>query len=137
MRLKVEINSREHLAVHGFKRMSFSVASRWFQGQCEIATYERDELLGTKLRALYPLRKGRDLFDLATALQQDGVDPERIVTAFMTYMIMVVMPSHARCLKRTCSRSLGTLYLRPTSDRCSPTGMHGIWKKRPTQSVRP
>jgi predicted nucleotidyltransferase component of viral defense system len=86
MKLKVEINSREHFAVHGFKRMPFSVASRWFEGQCEIATYELDELLGTKLRALYQRRKGRDLFDLATALQQDGVDPERVVTAFMTYM---------------------------------------------------
>jgi predicted nucleotidyltransferase component of viral defense system len=86
MKLKVEINSREHFAVHGFKRMPFSVASRWFEGQCEIATYELDELLGTKLRALYQRRKGRDLFDLATALQQDGVNPERIVTTFMTYM---------------------------------------------------
>ena len=40
MRLKVEINSREHFAVYGFKRMPFSVSSRWFKGQCEISTYE-------------------------------------------------------------------------------------------------
>jgi predicted nucleotidyltransferase component of viral defense system len=86
MKLKVEINSREHFAVHGFKRMPFGVASRWFEGQCEIATYELDELLGTKLRALYQRKKGRDLFDLATALQQGEVDPERVVGAFMTYM---------------------------------------------------
>jgi predicted nucleotidyltransferase component of viral defense system len=86
MRLKVEINSREHFAVHGFKRVPFSVASRWFKGQCEIATYELDELLGTKMRALYQRKKGRDLFDLATALQQDGADPSRIVTTFSKYM---------------------------------------------------
>jgi hypothetical protein len=30
------------------------------------------------VRALYHRKKGRDLFDLAIALQQDGVDPERI-----------------------------------------------------------
>jgi predicted nucleotidyltransferase component of viral defense system len=86
MRLKVEINSREHFAVHGFKRVPFSVSSRWFERQCEIATYQLDELLGTKLRALYQRRKSRDLFDLAIALQQDGVDPDRIVKTFATYM---------------------------------------------------
>ncbi|ABA03528.1 conserved hypothetical protein [Nitrobacter winogradskyi Nb-255] len=86
MRLKVEINSREHFAVHGFTRIPFSVASRWFEGACEIPTYELDELLATKLRALYQRRKGRDLFDLETALKVDGVDAGRIVEAFGAYM---------------------------------------------------
>ena len=86
MRLKVEINSREHFAVHGFKRVPFSVTSRWFKGRCEIPTYELDELLGTKLRALYQRKKGRDLFDLSVALTQRGVEPARIVKTFAAYM---------------------------------------------------
>jgi predicted nucleotidyltransferase component of viral defense system len=86
MRLKVEINSREHFAVHGFIRHPFSVSSRWYEGVCDIPTYELDELLGTKLRALYQRKKGRDLFDLAVALEQNGIDPDRIVSAFTTYM---------------------------------------------------
>jgi predicted nucleotidyltransferase component of viral defense system len=86
MRLKVEINSREHFASLGFKRMPFSVSSRWFTGQSEITTYELDELLGTKLRALYQRKKSRDLFDLATALQHSTADPARIVSAFSDYM---------------------------------------------------
>ncbi|MGY4752605.1 nucleotidyl transferase AbiEii/AbiGii toxin family protein [Pannonibacter sp. Q-1] len=86
MKLKVEINSREHFAVHGFKKLPFSVSSRWFEGACEIATYELDELLGTKLRALYQRKKGRDLFDLAVALEQNDADPERIVQTFSSYM---------------------------------------------------
>lgn len=86
LRLKVEINSREHFAVHGFTRVPFAVSSRWFEGACEIATYELDELLGTKLRALYQRKKGRDLFDLATALKRPDVDPARIVAAFSAYM---------------------------------------------------
>ena len=45
-----------------------------------------DELLGTKLRALYQRKKGRDLFDLALALQRDGVSPERIVEVFTRYL---------------------------------------------------
>lgn len=86
MRLKVEINSREHFAVHGFVRRPFHVQSRWFDGKCEIPTYELDELLGTKLRALYQRKKGRDLFDLALALQQSGLNPARVIAAFLAYM---------------------------------------------------
>lgn len=86
MRLKVEINTREHFAVHGFRRVPFRVASRWYEGTCTIPTYELDELLGTKLRALYQRKKGRDLFDLALALGQDGVDPKRVVQTFAAYM---------------------------------------------------
>ena len=86
MRLKVEINTREHFAVHGFIEHEFAVASRWFSGRCRIPTYTLDELLATKLRALYQRRKGRDLFDLEAGLNQSGVDPARIVDAFLRYM---------------------------------------------------
>jgi predicted nucleotidyltransferase component of viral defense system len=86
MRLKVEANTREHFAVHGFKTIPFSVSSRWFEGNCEISTYELDELLGTKMRALYQRKKSRDLFDLATALEVADAAPNRIVEAFLAYM---------------------------------------------------
>lgn len=86
LRLKVEINSREHFSVFGFTNRSFSVDSRWFSGTAEIHSFELDELLGTKLRALYQRRKGRDLFDLGLALERDEVDPARVVQAFSEYM---------------------------------------------------
>ncbi len=86
LKLKVEINSREHFAVYGLKKIPFAVDSRWFTGRCEIHSYELDELLGTKMRALYQRKWGRDLFDLATALQHSNVSPERIVEAFSKYM---------------------------------------------------
>ncbi len=86
MRLKVEINTREHFAVHGFVNYPFEVSSRWFKGSCSIRTYALDELLGTKLRALYQRKKGRDLFDLDAALRSPGVDAGRIVEAFVSYM---------------------------------------------------
>ena len=87
LRLKVEINTREHLAVFGFARRPFSVASRWYSGAADIATFELDELLATKLRALYQRRKGRDLFDLATGLADERSDAGRIVAAFREYMV--------------------------------------------------
>ena len=86
LRLKVEVNTREHFTEHGFCRVPFAVASRWFNGACDITTYDLDELLGTKLRALYQRRKGRDLFDMATAISSGSVDPRRVVAAFSRYM---------------------------------------------------
>jgi predicted nucleotidyltransferase component of viral defense system len=86
LKLKVEINSREHFTVYGLKNHRFEVSSRWFSGAADVRTYERDELLGTKLRALYQRKKGRDLFDLGLALQREGVSPERILEVFTRYM---------------------------------------------------
>ena len=86
LRLKIEVNSREHFSAFQPARVPFVVESRWFAGVTEVVTYELDELLGTKLRALYQRRKGRDLFDLATALEDERTDPQRIIAAFQQYM---------------------------------------------------
>lgn len=86
LKLKVETNTREHSPVFGLKTIPFSIDSGWFQGQCDIVTFSLDELLGTKLRALYQRKKARDLYDLATALRITDADPARIVTTFAKYM---------------------------------------------------
>jgi predicted nucleotidyltransferase component of viral defense system len=86
MRLKVETNTREHFALYGLRKASFAVTSRWFEGTGNIQTYELDELLGTKFRALYQRKQARDLFDLEIALTRLPVEPERIVSAFLEYM---------------------------------------------------
>ena len=57
LRLKVEINSREHFTIYGTQRVPFTVTSRWFNGSCDIHSYELAELLGTKMRALYQRKK--------------------------------------------------------------------------------
>ena len=86
MRLKVEINTREHMAVLGYTTRSFGVRSRWFERTARITTFELDELLATKLRALYQRKKGRDLFDLMVALGDSRSDPHCIVQTFCSYM---------------------------------------------------
>ncbi len=48
-------------------------------------TFHLDELLGTKLRALYQRRKGRDLFDLHRVGAGGKVDLDRVVEAFRAY----------------------------------------------------
>ena len=63
-KLKIEINTTEHFQVLPLKRVPFVMESDWFNGAADIITYELNELMATKLRALYQRRKGRDLFDV-------------------------------------------------------------------------
>jgi predicted nucleotidyltransferase component of viral defense system len=86
MRLKVEINTREHFTVLGMKQMDFKVENTWFTGECKLHTYELEELLGTKLRALYQRRKSRDLFDLYWAYQHHTINTEKLITCYREYM---------------------------------------------------
>ncbi len=52
--------------------------------------------MGTKLRALYQRKKGRDLFDLYIALQRRKVDVEKVLQCYKKYMEFVVdkVPSY-------------------------------------------
>lgn len=86
MRLKIEVNTREHFSVLGLHHLPFEIESPWFSGYAEIAVYRIEELLGTKLRALYQRRKGRDLYDLWLALATIEVDPRVIIECFDRYM---------------------------------------------------
>ena len=63
-KLKIGINTTEHFQVLPLRSEEFKMQSDWWSGNAKIATYEIDELMATKLRALYQRRKGRDLFDL-------------------------------------------------------------------------
>ena len=86
MRLKVEINSREHFTEMGLVKVPFEVDSQWFRGQANVNTFPLDELLGTKLRALYQRKKGRDLFDLWYALSVGKADPDALIACFDRHM---------------------------------------------------
>ena len=96
IKLKVEINCREHFHVHDFETVRFSVSNQWFSGECDILTYPLNELVGTKVRALYERRKGRDLFDLHRALQDDRLDADDVMDCFLRYMASEgKTPTHA------------------------------------------
>ena len=86
LKLKVEINCREHFSVLGWEKKPFAVESSWFDGTCDLTTYKIEELLGTKLRALFQRRKGRDLYDLWKALTTSKLDLEAIVVCYKEYM---------------------------------------------------
>ena len=90
IRLKVEINCFEHFNVLGLKKVPFSMENSWFTGSAELTTYHFEELLGTKLRALYQRKKGRDLYDLYCALTQREVDVDKVMLCYKKYMEFVV-----------------------------------------------
>jgi predicted nucleotidyltransferase component of viral defense system len=86
MGLKIEINTREHFTVFGYVDHAYAMDTPWFSDSAKVKTYELNELLGTKLRALYQRKKGRDLFDLWKGLEAKQVKPAKIVQAFNEYM---------------------------------------------------
>lgn len=86
MRLKIEINTREHFSILGLQQKPYEIKSAWFSNNTMITTYALEELLATKLRALYQRKKGRDLFDLAVALRLfPDLEVSNIVQCFSHY----------------------------------------------------
>jgi len=86
LRLKLEINCKEHFNTLDWVDFPFSIKNEWFTGSATITTYHVHELLGTKLRALYQRKKGRDLFDLYYADQFLQLDYDQIMQSFNEYM---------------------------------------------------
>lgn len=86
VRLKIEINTREHFSVLGIAKKAFRVDNPWFAGSADLRVYQLNELLGTKMRALYQRKKGRDLFDLSLGLGAGAADCDRVVLCFQHYM---------------------------------------------------
>lgn len=88
LKLKVEINTREHQSLYGLRKYPFSMESRWHQAQTEIVSFESEEIFGTKLRALLQRRKNRDLFDLDMGLTQLPMDLGKIIASFEHYLAL-------------------------------------------------
>ena len=92
LNLKVEINTREHESLYDIKQYPFEIDSRWHQAKTEIASFEPEELFGTKLRALLQRRKNRDLFDLHEGIKQLSMDPDKLIACFVYYLSLEGKP---------------------------------------------
>lgn len=84
-KLKIEINTKEHFQVLPLKIVPFVLESDWANGNADIITYELDELIATKLRALYQRRKGRDLFDLWYVAYYGLMNVNKVLEIFTKY----------------------------------------------------
>jgi len=86
LRLKIEINCREHFSVLGYKEIEHRIDNSWAKGSSKLTAFKAEEMLGTKLRALYQRKKGRDLFDLYYALTNLDLDTNLLVKCYKEYM---------------------------------------------------
>ena len=84
-KLKIEINTTEHVQVFELCDIEHRLATNWFTGSALIRIYTLDELMATKLRALYQRRKGRDLFDVWLVCKNNYINFDRMIEAFEQY----------------------------------------------------
>ena len=87
IRVKIEINTRETEVFDAPTSLPLTVENAWFSGTTAIPTFSREELLATKLRALLQRDKGRDLYDIAHALEVfEDLDCDRVVELLGRYL---------------------------------------------------
>jgi hypothetical protein len=70
--------------------MEHNIENPWVNGSCKFITFEPEEMLGTKLCAIYQRKKGRDLFDLYYALNNLDLDTDKIIRAYKGHMAFSV-----------------------------------------------
>ena len=130
LKLKVEINCREHFNVMGLKEFPFATESDWFSGSTDIVTYGIEELLGTKLRALYQRRKGRDLYDLYKAYQEQRPDSQQIIDVYRKYIAFSVdnPPTRKQFLRNLETKMQDNEFLGDTLALLRPTEQYDAHK---------
>lgn len=84
----VEANVTERKPHLSVVEIPFSFPFRDKPVQTRIKGYDIHEMLGTKMRAMFQRKRGRDLFDLYWALTKSTspVDPSGIIESFQHYM---------------------------------------------------
>ena len=84
----IEANVTERKPHRAAVEIPFSFPFRDKPVQTRIKGYDIHEMLGTKMRAMFQRKRGRDLFDLYWALTKSAkpVDPAAIIESFQHYM---------------------------------------------------
>jgi len=86
-KVKIEINTREHSEIQRPIKKQFKVDNQWYRGRSMVLTSSIEELMATKLRALYQRKKGRDLFDFWYAIRNvPNLNVHEIISIFYDYM---------------------------------------------------
>ena len=88
LEIVVEANATERTSFRPVARLSFCYPFRDQTVSATLNGFEIHEMLGTKLRALFQRKRGRDLFDLYWALTESSfpVNPSEIIESFLFYM---------------------------------------------------
>lgn len=84
-KIKIEINTFERSPMLPLKSVRYAVETDYCNEIALVRTFQVEELVATKLRAIYQRSKGRDLYDLWLALTDLSISPEAIASAFPAY----------------------------------------------------
>ncbi len=81
----VEANVTERVSHRPIVSIPFAFAYREETVSVSLNGYDLHEMLGTKMRALFQRKRGRDLFDLYWALKhaKPAVDPQAVIDSFL------------------------------------------------------
>ncbi len=90
LEIVVEANVTERTSHLPVIKMPFEFPFRDSTVKAQVNGYDLHEMLGTKMRALFQRRRGRDLFDLYSALTlaKPPVAPAQIIESFQHYLKM-------------------------------------------------
>ena len=88
LEIVVEANATERSSYRPVVEMPFSYLFREQITSVTLNGFDIHEMLGTKMRALFQRKRGRDLFDLYWALTESRtpVNPSEVIDAFQYYM---------------------------------------------------
>lgn len=88
LEIVVEANVTERKPHRAVVEMPFSFPFRDKSIQTRVIGFDIHEMLGTKVRAMFQRKRGRDLFDLYWALTKSPspVDPAAIIASFQHYL---------------------------------------------------
>jgi hypothetical protein len=79
LRLKVEIDSREHFTVRGYQKFRFEMVSRWHTSTASISHLQLRRTSWHEAPRPLAAEEGQDLFDLWLAASVLKVNPEAVV----------------------------------------------------------
>ncbi len=117
-RLKIEINIRETLPQKELNPIPFEVNSLYFTGETIVMAFDTEEMIGTKIRALYQRNKGRDLFDLYE-LGKLSVNWDEVVSSFHKLQIGAGQKEFAKFFYQSSDRYKRKSYALFRSDTTS------------------
>lgn len=84
-KIKIEINTYERSPMLPLRSTEYKVESNYYKKNAMVSIFQTEELVATKLRALYQRSKGRDLYDIWLALTVLDLNSEDIIAAFPVY----------------------------------------------------
>ena len=135
MTIKVEVNYSERDPFHAVIDLSYHPPLAELAGPVALRSYDLDEMLATKLRALLQRTHGRDLYDLHCAMERNRaalqagesplIDPQRVAAAFLDYMRRENTRVTRAAFERELTRKVGIRGFRDDMDLVLPAA-HGF-----------